>query len=403
MSQAPQPTAAKDRIVFLDVLRGFALSGILFANILSWSGFKFLSFDKIKNIGNFETDFLIYDFLKFFIDTKFYTIFSILFGIGFYMQVSKNKDNPAFAPMYFRRMILLLCIGFIHATFWSGDILTLYALVGMVLLALRKTPPSKLLPYALIFYFIPVVLDIVYMYTFSTELIEIKKTALKTYPDMTPEMVVAGFRSENFLTAIQTNLHNLMWRWYDFIPSGRPFKILGLFFLGSYLYNIQFFTKGALKWKNALIFSIIGVSFTAISMQLKGGPAEFSKNWGDVLSRLVHEIGQINLSLFYICFLAILVNKFPKFYLFTWLKNYGRMSLTSYVGQTVLGIFIFYPFVNLFEYFGLLSLESIYYIGATMLTLQLLYSNLWFIYYKFGPIEWIWRCATLKKWLPIKK
>ena len=403
MSNNTQPTAAKDRIVFLDVLRGFALTGILFANILSWSGYKFIPLEIAETYGNTETEAAIYYFLKFFIDTKFYTIFSILFGIGFYMQVTKNKNNPLFPPMYFRRMVLLLGIGCIHATFWSGDILTLYAIVGVILLSMRKVSSKKLLSYAALFYFIPVLLDIVYMYAFATELPILTKTALKTYPDMSPAEVVTGFQSENMLVAIKTNLHNLIWRWYDFIPSGRPFKILGLFFLGAHLYNIQFFTKGALKIKNTLIFAVLGIAITYVSMHLKGGSADFSRNWNEVFGRFVHEIGQINLSLFYISALAIFVDKAPNFILFTWLKNYGRMSLTSYIGQTVLGILIFYPFAHLFQLFGLLSLQNIYYIGAGILALQLVYCNLWFRYYKFGPVEWLWRCATLKKWFPIRK
>ncbi|MCK5102169.1 MAG: hypothetical protein KAR17_05115, partial [Cyclobacteriaceae bacterium] len=84
-SREQQPTKAKERVVFLDVLRGFALVGILFANILSWSGIKFLPFQEIINLGNIEIDQELYQYLKFFIDTKFYTIFSLLFGVGFYM------------------------------------------------------------------------------------------------------------------------------------------------------------------------------------------------------------------------------------------------------------------------------------------------------------------------------
>ncbi|MDG1806236.1 DUF418 domain-containing protein [Flavicella sp.] len=402
MPKSTQPTAAKDRIIFLDILRGFALSGILFANILSWSGYKFLPSEAINTIGNSETDASIYYFLKFFIDTKFYTIFSILFGIGFYMQVSKNRDNPLFPPLYFRRMCLLLVIGIIHATFWSGDILTLYALTGMILLSMRNVDPKKLLHYGALFYFTPVLLDIVYMLSFASELPNVTKTAIKQYPDMTPDAVVNAFQSTNFLDAIRVNLHNLLWRWYDFIPSGRPLKILGLFFLGSHLYNIQFFKTGALKWKNALLFGILGIGLTYASTFFKGSAAEFSKNWYQVSARLLHETAQINLSMFYICFLAILVDMWPAFFVFNGLKKYGRMSLTSYIGQTVLGILIFYPFAHTFQAFGLLSLESIYYIGCGMLAFQLLYSNLWFRYFKFGPVEWLWRCATLKKWLPIR-
>ena len=119
MSENLKPTGKKDRIVVLDVLRGFALVGILFANILSWSGIKFMPIDDIIALGDFKIDTLLYKLLKFFVDTKFYTIFSLLFGIGFSLQFSKNKNTPGFIPMYLRRLTILFFIGCIHA--FSGQ------------------------------------------------------------------------------------------------------------------------------------------------------------------------------------------------------------------------------------------------------------------------------------------
>ena len=78
------------------------------------------------------------------------------------------------------------------------------------------------------------------------------------------------------------------------------------------------------------------------------------------------------------------------------------MSLTSYIGHTVLGIMAFYPIVA-WGYFGLLTLEQVYYLALIILAIQLAFSNLWFVYFSFGPIEWLWRCATFGKWFPIKK
>ena len=75
-----------DRIEILDIIRGFALVGILFANILSWSGIKFLPYEDILELGNAEVDAELYQYLKFFVDTKFYTLFSLLFGVGFYFN-----------------------------------------------------------------------------------------------------------------------------------------------------------------------------------------------------------------------------------------------------------------------------------------------------------------------------
>lgn len=397
-----QPTKAKERVVFLDVLRGFALVGILFANILSWSGIKFLPFQDIINLGNIEVDQELYQYLKFFVDTKFYTVFSLLFGVGFYMQISKNRDNPGFPKFYMKRLSLLLIIGILHTLIWSGDILMLYALMGMVLLVLRKIPESKAIWTGLAFYFFPIVLDAIYMFTFATELPILEKTALKVYPDMLPEEVVAGFQSETFWVTFKTNFHNVIWRWYDFIPSGRPFKVLGLFLIGYFLYSVDFFTVHAKKLKYILLFLCIGLAFTGISMYLKGSVASFSKSWMDILDKVIHEIGQLSLSLSYVCILSRLVDTFPKFFAFNWLKNYGRMSLTSYLGHTVLGILAFYPIIA-WGYFGELTLEQVYYLAILLLTIQLLFSNVWFIFFHFGPVEWLWRCATFGKWFPIRK
>lgn len=397
-----QPTKAKERVVFLDVLRGFALVGILFANILSWSGIKFLPFDDIIELGNADVDAKLYQYIKFFIDTKFYTIFSLLFGVGFYMQISKNADNPAFPRMYMKRLSILLLIGICHSLIWSGDILLLYALMGMVLLAFRKVPVRRALAIGLSLYFLPIVLDVIYMYTFASDLPQLAKTALKVYPDIGPEQVVDSFQSENFATVFGMNLHNVLWRWYDFIPSGRPLKVLGLFFLGYFLYSRDFFTVHAKKWKYIFIFLSLGLIFTGISMLMKGSVASFSKSWADLLDKLIHEVAQLSLALGYICVLSRLVAAFPKFFGFTWLKNYGRMSLTSYLGHTVLGIIVFYPIIA-FGYFGKLTLEKVYYLAFVILAFQLIFSSLWFRYFHFGPVEWLWRCATFGKWFPIRK
>ncbi|MDW7690476.1 DUF418 domain-containing protein [Flammeovirgaceae bacterium SG7u.111] len=400
--QVKQPTKAKDRIVFLDILRGFALVGILFANILSWSGIKFLPYDSIVDMGSFDVDRTLYQYLKFFVDTKFYTIFSLLFGVGFCIQISRNKDNPKFPPLYLKRLFLLMIIGLLHALVWSGDILMLYALMGMILLALRNVDVKKAIWVGLGLYFFPIILDVIYMYTFAADLPVLEKTALKVYPDASPEEIVLGFQSTDLVTVFKTNFHNVIWRWYDFIPSGRPFKVLGLFFLGYLLFSADFFTVHAKKWKSIILFLSLGIGFTSITMFLTGSVSSFSKSWVDIFDKLLHEIGQLSLALAYVSILSKLVDSFPKFIGFTWLKDYGRMSMTSYLGHTFLGILVFYPIIG-WGYFGLLSLEEIYYGAVVILVIQLIFSVVWFKFFHFGPIEWLWRCATYGKWFPIKK
>jgi uncharacterized protein len=397
-----KPTQSKNRIVFLDVLRGFALIGILYANILSWSGLKFLPLEDIRAMGNIEIDTMLYRLLKFFVDTKFYTIFSLLFGIGFCIQFSRNGQKDGFDQTYLRRLAILLVVGIIHALTWSGDILTLYALMGVLLWSMRNVEQKNILRISIALFAIPILLDIVYMYTFAQEIVKPVGTALKTYPDMEPLAIVEGFRSTNYGDVFRTNFHNLLWRWYDFIPSGRPFKVLGLFLLGFHLHSTGFITERSSKAKNLIPLLALGFGFTAVTTTMDGSVSSFSKDWGNVLYKLTHEIGQITLGLGYIGLLALIVKKMPQFFLFKIMKSYGQQSMSSYIGHTVIGILIFYPFIG-FGLFGELNLQQTFGIAGLILIFQFIFSAVWFRYFSFGPIEWLWRCATYGKWFPIKK
>lgn len=401
MTSDIKPVSKKERIVVLDVLRGFALIGILFANILSWSGIKFMPIAEIKALGDFSSDLFLYKLLKYSVDTKFYTIFSLLFGIGFSLQISKYKDTPGFIPQYRRRLSLLFIIGVIHAIFWSGDILTLYALVGFILILFRNMKTENFLKLSIGLLLVPIILDVTYMLTFANQLQTVPKIALKVYPDMMPAEIVTAFQSGEFFTTLKTNFHNLVWRWFDFIPSGRPFKILALFLLGFYFYKTDFFNDFATKWKNFLLLFVIGLLFTNISINLGGSIAKFSRDWVNVSYKVLHEIGQFALAISYMSLLTILVNKYPKFFVWNLLKNYGRMSLTSYIGQTVIGIFVFYPIIA-FGLFATLSLTDVYIISLFVLAFQITFSILWFKFFAFGPVEYLWRCAIHKKWFPLK-
>ena len=151
-------TPAAERILLLDALRGLALFGILLANIRYWAGWNFLDEEAKKALAGPSAD--VFDFLHtVLIDGKFYTIFSLLFGMGFALQLSRleAKSAPATAT-YVRRMLVLLGIGLTHLLLiWVGDILALYALCGLALLAVRRWPGRWLLLAALILIVIPVI------------------------------------------------------------------------------------------------------------------------------------------------------------------------------------------------------------------------------------------------------
>src|SRR3954462_89445 len=133
-----QPKLTGDRLITVDALRGFALLGIMLAHFIFWYTAGPLPDDvlgKYKDIGSQVTDI----FNNLFITGKFFTFFSFLFGLSFYLQMRGLQNDPrTFLRRYSWRLILLLIIGLAHHALWMGDILSIYAPLGFVLLLLRK-------------------------------------------------------------------------------------------------------------------------------------------------------------------------------------------------------------------------------------------------------------------------
>ena len=147
------------RIEVIDAVRGAAVLGILFANIQSWSGYKFIPLEMIAELPFYNLDEVFNAIQWWLIDGKVYAMFSLLFGVGFGLQWNKyENDAERFLPMYRRRMFFLLLFGLLHALVWSGDILMLYALLAFVMIELRRVPTQWLIPltiFLLSFFLLP--------------------------------------------------------------------------------------------------------------------------------------------------------------------------------------------------------------------------------------------------------
>ena len=200
--------------------------GILFANIRSWSGYKYIPLEQIDTLGYANLDGAFNSLNQWIVDAKFYAIFSMLFGVGFGLQYLKNLQRmDQFIPVYRRRLSLLLVFGVAHALFWSGDILTLYALLAFMMILLRELPTRTILWVAiglLLFFAIPQAL----MLYFGPEATTPSNLAHKVYPDVSPAQVSAAFSEGSWVDVFSMNLHNIYWRWLDFLPNGRISRVL---------------------------------------------------------------------------------------------------------------------------------------------------------------------------------
>ncbi|OAB43282.1 DUF418 domain-containing protein [Paenibacillus glacialis] len=346
MNVMKQDSPQKDRIVDLDVIRGFALIGIFLVNITMF----------FQEAGVSPTALPDNNWIQIFATGKFYAIFSLLFGAGsaLFLTRAKAKNQPY--SLYVRRMIVLLLIGLLHASVWGGDILQLYAIIGLVLLLLHKVPSKWLLTISFSLHVLGIIANIlIYDYLYGGK--------------------------ENmplFLNILQL-ITSLL-------------SVLVYFIEGFSLMNMDILTrlKCRPKLHAALIAVLSSIAIVGVSIQFTTSSAKLSFSLLAIL--------QPFLTLTYMLILiAMLKNKTGSFLLKPF-KSYGKMAMSNYLGQTVVGMFILPLFINTFQ-------PAFLMIGICLLTwiVQIILSNVWLQYFYFGPIEWIWRCLTYLKMMPIRK
>ncbi|MDX1436392.1 MAG: hypothetical protein R3335_06260, partial [Anaerolineales bacterium] len=151
------PVEPESRYTYIDILRGFAVFGILVANMASYSGRS-----SLPGVFAESLDQWIVNLSRFFVEAKFYSLFSLLFGWGMALQMRRaHARGTKFVPVYVRRMLGLLLIGMLHGIFiWTGDILTLYAILGLLLLLFRNLSPRRILLASVLFLLLRIVLTL---------------------------------------------------------------------------------------------------------------------------------------------------------------------------------------------------------------------------------------------------
>jgi uncharacterized protein len=399
------PTDPKQRIEILDILRGFALLGIIFNNMQYLSGYAFTPFDTLKQTINFQLNEDLYHFLDIIITAKFYTLFSFLFATGFYIQLSKHKeDSIDFLKIYRRRLYILLVIGTVHSLIWFGDILLSYALVGFILILFRNVKSKNLLPWSICILLLPFLIDLTLLPFFQTSatnsINNLSPIVHVSYPDMTSETVINTYQSGSVANIFLLNFHNLVWKYMGYFPSGQYFTLVGIFLLGFYLASIGFFTEKSKSILLLIIGLIIGLLATFSARMLGGSQYRWPPTLPNILFKFLLMTGQIFMCISYIIFIYKIVQTTVGERILNYLIPMGRMALSNYLFQTIIMIVIFYHFG--FDLFGKIGLIPTTAIAMLILVLQIIISNIWLRHFRFGPFEWLWRSLTYKKKIKIR-
>src|SRR6266850_967067 len=264
MHQIPEKKSV--RIDSIDVLRGFTLLGIILVHFTEqyYAGMhpqKHASFTEKGIVDN-----IVSGFTGIFITGKFFMIFSFLFGLSFYLQLSKSNSGPAFFLRFVWRLAILFAIGFIHSLHYRGDILTIYAVLGFGLLVSYRIPDKALLVIALLLTLnLPSVVNRGINAIQHTEVTSGPgPTAQQTKEDKAAETYYETVKSGSYLQIIDANAHELKGK-IDFqFLSGRIYITLGLFLLGLYagrkkiFENIEFYGPFLKKLIRYSLWSLLG-------------------------------------------------------------------------------------------------------------------------------------------------
>ncbi|TXD51809.1 MULTISPECIES: DUF418 domain-containing protein [unclassified Polaribacter] len=386
------------RIEEIDALRGFALFGIIMTHMFegylaSLTPPQYTGFNILLPIDTFSKTVIQNLFVG-----KFYAIFSMLFGLSFYLILDKKNEA---SPLKFAwRLVLLFLIGCIHHIHYRGDFLTVYAVFGLALILFRKVPTKFILIIGLFFAFnIPTVL------IKTIALIQppvLESLQISTSPNPV-EMAISYYDlilNGEYKKLLVSNSTTGFLNKYNYLKfSGRLWVIPGLFLLGLWI--------GRKKWHENLdeipLAKLIGASFLIGTLSLLLNYSLSTPSNSEVakyIGSIAKDASNIFIPILYIglvllCYKAKLTKNIVK-----QLIPVGKMGLTTYVLQSFFGIFIFYGYgLGL-----LLKLSGTGALGLGMLffLIQIVFSKWWFSNFKFGPLEWLWRNATNRSWQSIR-
>jgi uncharacterized protein len=403
MKNNTAPVAVKQRFIIVDFLRGIALLGIGLANFPEFALYTFQKDEIVEAMPTAGIDHVVKFLQYMFIDGKFYTLFSLLFGIGFSIIISKKGGNGG--GLFYRRMIFLFLIGLFHLLFlWAGDILILYALLGLLLPLFGKVSNKKLLRYSGILLLFPIVIDtfiVLSGYHIAAPAINTSVYFQQKVGITDDNFGIWLLEADTYSDVLKFNLQGSFIRIQEFIEGNRVFKVLGLFLLGLYIGRNRIYAD--LEDNISLLKNIRFYGFLiALPLSvLYAWNAVHARPLGMILSAVLYAVSVFPLSFAYISAICLWYLKKKERFLLTVLAAPGRMALTNYIGQSVFGMFIFYGIgLGLGATTGLVYVELI---AAGVFFIQIIYSYVWLRYFRYGPLEWVWRMLTYKKWLKILK
>jgi uncharacterized protein len=390
------PLIETRRIEELDFYRGFAILGIFMVNILVMNvSFAYRQEWEAEQTGwiNQSTLFILETLFY----SKFFVIFSLLFGMGVALQIQSSSNKSIF--FFLRRFGALLVFGLLHILFiWSGDILHLYAILGLFSLAFFKLHPKILLWLAIIVFIFPYFGKLA-DWSFNTLSLAPEK-ALDEYSrnDLT-ELYRNGSYSSGMQLRIKEYLFALKLVFAYIAPVAFSMMLLGGYLVKQgIVYRLKSFANEISKPLLISTLILLIYRFSLIYYILPN----HAPQWGSALSITLHTIfslSDISISFTMLWLLTKLYHRAYLIKVINSLKFVGRMAFTNYILQSVFA----YWLMRTLSYYETFSVFQCFILVLLFFGVQIMISKIYFSYFMFGPLEWLWRVVSYWKILPILK
>lgn len=414
------------RSIGLDAVRGIALFGILVANI-RWTILYSTPADELSNLSTATLDMWIGQAVLILIEKKFYTLFSILFGIGFALQWARSvpsapdptghqpssfcPDDKRFRTLFIRRIAWLFLFGALHLTFlWLGDVLYLYAIAAIPLWFLRKIPVPWLIPVALVLclpagwawqlapQFFPDIPGITLHHSFD-------------YFQWDADVAIRrdALQSPSYGSIPEVHVHG---GFVDFWKQGYAVEfivlVVGRFLLGLWVGRSGLLAPTPEAARRRIRFLAIGGPIGLIAAACAPWShllwlESVHASWIDpVFKHLLEEVAALGIAGAILTGIIEYNHRRPMARWTHCLAAPGRMPLTQYLFQSLLYVFLFYEYAGPC-WLGEVGVWICGPVAIVFFAVQIITARLWFSYFQLGPMEWLWRCLTHQRKLPIRK
>jgi len=412
-----QPVDAGERLATLDFIRGIAVLGILFANITAF-GQPYVAYFWPEALAEPATagDKAVWLFQQVFVDHKFRGLFSLLFGAGIYLFMERAWARGGSRWLQFRRLFWLLVFGLAHYfLIWRGDILTPYAVCGMLALPLLRWPAKRQLKVGIVAYVLGLLL-VTGLMGGQFAAANIAQVQARVPADQKEQIAAAPartlksareevtlYREGSYGEIVATTVREESGQLVQEIVFVPLTETLALMLIGMGLYRLGFFS-GAFdparmrRWGWTGIIAGLSVSLAFALWPYLTGFDFFTTLF---VFNSLDRIGQLPIALGLAALLVQWAPAATRTDLGSRFVATGRMAFSNYLGTSILMMLVFHGWA--LGLFGRLHRVELF--GVVLLTwiAMVAWSKPWLAHFRYGPLEWLWRCLTYWKLFPLRR